>query len=341
MTSSSETLSAISYKRPERRRGWFRRRSWTRDFWTRWLQRRLPPTDLVRFGRNNLFIFPAQEGTLFLVLLLIMLLTGINYQNSLVYLLTFLLGALFYVGILQTHDNLSGIELTLAGVEEGFAQSTLAVRLKLRTTSGGDRPAVSVSANTSTTTVDLEGDDPKEATLTVKPLRRGLYSIPRLQVETRYPMGLFRAWSYVWLKTPILVYPKPVRPPEANSAATGEQEGKPLVTSCVASDELLLRPYRDGDLLQRVQWKRFAKDDQMVVIEREPVVSDSKWLDYADFSGMDVEARLSHLAWLVEDCHGRGQLFAMRLPGSVLAPGSGPAHRREALRRLAMFGTAS
>jgi uncharacterized protein (DUF58 family) len=331
-------LPVMSKTKPGERRGLFKRRSWSRNFWTRWLKRRLPPTDQVRLGRHNLFIFPVREGSLFLVLLVVMLLTGINYQNSLIYLLTFLLGALFYIGILQTHDNLSGIELSLADLEEGFAGSTLTVRLRLKVTDGSDRPAVSVSADDSTATLHLQSHIHDEAALSVTPTRRGLYPIPRLQVETRYPMGLFRAWSYLWLKTPLVVYPRLIKPPKLEASGHVEDEGRRAQANNSVSDEVSLRPYRAGDPLQRVQWKRYARDGQMVVLEREPVSAESRWLDYEDFPGTDPELRLSYLSWLVEDCYSRGQLFGLRLPGAALMPAGGESHRREALRCLALFG---
>ena len=59
-----------------------------------WADRRIPRADWQEFSQRNIFILPTGAGVVFGVLLLIMLITGINYQNSLIYLLTFLLGAI-------------------------------------------------------------------------------------------------------------------------------------------------------------------------------------------------------------------------------------------------------
>lgn len=298
----------------------------------------MPAVDQVRLGRRNLFILPSREGTLFLGLLGIMLLTAINYQNSLIYLLTFLLGALFYVGMLQTHENLSRVELSLAGLDEGFAGAVL--RVVLRVQAQESRPAVVLSTAGAGVLVNLQGNVSEEVEVGFTPRRRGLIPVPRILVETRYPLGLFRAWSYLWLKTPVLVYPRPVEPPGPTQNGYSDLEGGHSSATHYPSDELLLRPFRTGDPLQRVQWKRYAKDGQMVVSERESTSIDSRWLDYDDYPGADQELRLSYLTWLIEEAHNRGQVFGLRLPGSLLLPDASASHRREALRRLALFGDA-
>ena len=76
---------------------------------SRWINRRIPRSDNVLFSQKNIFILPTGAGVVFGILLLIMLITGINYQNSLIYLLTFMLGALFVGAMHQTHRNLSGL----------------------------------------------------------------------------------------------------------------------------------------------------------------------------------------------------------------------------------------
>lgn len=306
--------------------------------WTRWLQRRLPATDRVLLGRSRLFIFPAREGGLFLVLLVIMLLTGINYQNSLVYLLTFLLGTLFYIGIVQTHDNLSGLELALAGTDEGYAGAPLSFSLRLKATDGSDRPAVEIALGETIRVAHVSTGVNEEVSLAFTPARRGLVPIPRIRIETRYPMGLFRAWSYLRLESHVMVYPRLIAP-TAKPAAAGEgEDSQHQRLGTAVSDELLLRPYRPGDALARVQWKRFAKAQQMVTASPEPASTDSRWLDYDDFPGIEPELRLSYLSWLVDDAHGKDQAFGLRLPGAALAPARGGEQRRSALRMLALYG---
>src|SRR5690554_5437564 len=98
---------------------------------SRWINRRIPRADSVLFSQKNIFILPTGAGVVFGMLLLIMLITGINYQNSLIYLLTFMLGALFVGAMHQTHRNLSGLSLALIQAGEGTAGEEIPFRFRL------------------------------------------------------------------------------------------------------------------------------------------------------------------------------------------------------------------
>src|SRR4029434_4826336 len=84
----------------------------------RWLDRRIPPSPRITLSQRSIFIFPTITGFAFGGLVVWLVLGAINYQNSLVYAVAFLLGSLFLVTILYTFRNLSGltIELIAAGV---------------------------------------------------------------------------------------------------------------------------------------------------------------------------------------------------------------------------------
>jgi len=101
-------------------------------FRDRWLLRRIPPASSVRLNQRRIFIMPTAVGLAFLVALLLMLLTAINYQNSLAYGLTFQLGSLYLVTILHTWRNLAGLVLQAGGSTAAFVgeQALLRVRLE-------------------------------------------------------------------------------------------------------------------------------------------------------------------------------------------------------------------
>ena len=75
--------------------------------------------------------------------------------------------------------------------------------------------------------LDVPAGSVAEAVLGVPAARRGWLDLGRVMLETRYPLGLFRAWSYLELEARALVYPRPERaalPPftGASSAGMGE-----------------------------------------------------------------------------------------------------------------------
>jgi uncharacterized protein (DUF58 family) len=93
---------------------------------------------------------------------------------------------------------------------------------------------------------------------------RGWHELPRLALETRFPFGLFRAWT-VWRPAArVLVWPAPETPTppwplRARDASTPHPHDHPaaqLSTNPLDADSA--RPYRVGDSPREVLWKKSA-----------------------------------------------------------------------------------
>ncbi|MBK1871695.1 DUF58 domain-containing protein [Marinobacter sp. 1-3A] len=308
-----------------------------RSRWQRWINRRIPRSDVQLLTQRNLFILPTAAGVVFGVLLLIMLLTAINYQNSLIYLVTFLLGAVFVGAMHQTHRNLSGLELTLVQAGEGFAGDDILFRLRA---AAGKDDAIAIMLSDDDTQVRL-GHVPSgqsaDVALPVVSAFRGYLRPDSIRIETRFPFGLLKAWSWMRPVSAGVVFPRPIAAPDVVSAVDdGDQSAS--ARSPEGNDHAELRPWRDGDMSQRVMWKRFARSGQMVVEDWEADRGSPHWLDFNAFSGTDHELRLSYLSWLVIERGKSGARFGLNLPGQVIEPDSGQAHATRCLRALAVWG---
>lgn len=308
-----------------------------RKRWRRWIDHRIPRRDHQVFSQRNIFILPTGAGVVFGLLLLIMLITGINYQNSLIYLLTFVLGALFVAAMHQTHRNLAGLELTALSGGEGFPGESISFRLRARAT-GQDALAISLVCD------DIRIDqqhilktEPADLSLSLVPSRRGYHRPDRIRVETRFPFGLLKAWSWLRPVTAGIVYPNPSPAPEVTSTVQdGDQTSQSR--SIDGNDHADIRPWREGDMSQRVLWKRFARTGEMVIADWEGEQGSPQWLDYDAFPGVDRELRLSYLAHQVLDRMKTSRPFGLNLPGQVIDPDVGRAHGTRCLKALAVFG---
>ncbi|MFO7994094.1 MAG: DUF58 domain-containing protein [Marinobacter sp.] len=308
-----------------------------RNRWQRWVNRRIPRSDQRAFGQRNIFILPTGAGVVFAILLLIMLITGINYQNSLIYLLTFLLGAIVVAAMHQTHRNLSGLELTLIQAGEGFAGDMIPFRLRA-VSPRHDTLALSLSCDD--TVLDqqhIPSGQQADLNLAIPSYRRGYLQPDRILVETRFPFGLFKAWSWLRPVTSGIVYPNPLAAPEVFSTVQdGEEQSKSR--SIDGNDHADIRPWREGDMSQRVQWKRYARTGEMVIADWEGEQGSPHWLDYEAFAGVDRELRLGYLAHQVIGRSRSNSRFGLNLPGQVIEPDTGAAHTNRCLRALAVFG---
>ncbi|MCS5562872.1 DUF58 domain-containing protein [Marinobacter sp.] len=305
--------------------------------WQKWVNQRVARSDTQTFTQKNIFILPTGAGVVFGILLLIMLITGINYQNSLIYLVTFLLGAVFVGAMHQTHRNLAGLQVALVQPGEGVAGEPIPFKFRA-TADRDDAIAIVVSCGEAEPDAShiLAGQS-KDLKLAIPSAHRGYLRPDRIRVETRFPFGLLKAWSWVRPASAGIVFPRPVPAPDVISAVQDGEDSDSIVPTD-GSDHADLRPWREGDMSQRVMWKRYARSGQLVVADWEGEQGSPQWLDFHAFPGADHELRLSYLAWLVAERERNGERFGLVLPGQVIEPDAGPGHARRCLRALAVWG---
>ncbi|MCM2329808.1 MAG: DUF58 domain-containing protein [Pseudomonas sagittaria] len=307
--------------------------------WHRWLEKRIPPARQVRLDQRRIFILPTPQGLMFGLALLLMLLAAINYQNSLAYGLTFLLLSLGLVTILHTYRNLAGLVLAAGEAPPVFAGEQAGFRLRLQSNGRAHRGIALGWPPAPLQAVEVEADGSSEMELFLPASQRGWLRAPRLRVESRFPLGLLVAWSWVDLDLAALVYPRPLSgelPPAGGGVADDEEPGMASTRSGV-DDFQGLRPYQSGDSRRRLHWKAWSRGQGLLVKDFAELQGHDLWLDF-DSLGGDREARLSLLCHWVVQLAGHEQPFGLRLPGVSRAPGSGALQRELCLRELALFG---
>jgi len=309
-----------------------------RNLWKRWLNRRIPPVSALALSHRNVFILPSRTGWAFAALLVAMLLTAINYQNSLIYGLTFWLVSVGHGTIWLTFRNLSGLTLSAGKPTACFAGDE--IRLPVKFTSGKHWSAAISAGYPEETQLDLSlaPHESSEMILTRKTHKRGRLPLKRIRVETQYPFGLFTAWSWVALEYDVVVYPRPDYSPLVLS--TGN-EGDILegVTVTQGSDDVAgIRDYGRGDSMQQISWKHSARTGDLKSLEREQENSVLCWLTWDSLQGIDPELRLSRLASWVDQAESAGWKYGLSIPGNDISPSSGHAHRHQCLTALAIWG---
>jgi uncharacterized protein (DUF58 family) len=305
---------------------------------TRWLDRRIPPCPQITLSQRNVFIFPTRTGFAFAGLLLLLLLGAVNYQASLVYGVVFLLGSVFLVTILYTFQNLSGLRLELIGARPGFVGEDLEFSVRVVRPQGGrSREGIQLGWLSGimqwAELVDKEADTVR---LYVQATERGYLEPGRLLVETYFPLGLLRAWTWVDLNARALVYPKPIFQdfplPQQGSRNEGE-----LIDPLGSEDFRDIREYRPGDPIKHILWRSYARSDELMVKQYASFVEPRLWLDMDSVSG-DIEERLSRLTGLALKATRLEREFGLRLGGRKIPPGTGESHLEQVLRELALYG---
>lgn len=304
----------------------------------RWLLKRIPPGPKVRLDQRRIFIMPTAVGLTYVVALLLMLLAGINYQNSLAYGMTFLLGSVFVVAILHTWRNLAGLELQAGGAEASFLGEPARLRVRLESR-GRLYQAVSLGwPKSGLQRVDVPAGGTCEVELSLPSERRGLLRPGRLRVESRFPLGILVAWSWIDLQLSALVYPRPIKGdvPQAGAPDGDEQDG--FRTAGAGIDDYQgLRPWQPGDSRKRLNWKAYSRGQGLLIKDFTALAGQEPLLDLDALDG-DLEVRLSLLCHQVLRLSADQQPFALRLGATVIGVDAGVDHRNRCLRELALFG---
>lgn len=311
----------------------------------RWFEQRLTATDTLALHQRNIYIVPTGAGLAFAAMLVVLLVASINDQLSLGYLLTFLLAGSGLTSMHATHNTLRGLTLHLRPVHPTFAGQAAVLELRI-TNPGAARYGIGLRLAGpehagDITWLDADALAQTPARLSFVPMQRGLQRIPTLRAETRFPLGLFRAWA-IWRPTAqVLVYPSPEldAPPLPAASALMGAAGLSRVSSGGEFDGV--RAYQRGDPLKLVVWKKAAQalqaGGELVSRDTSAQVTHQLWLDYARCAGLDSEQRLSRLtAWLLR-AQELGLDWGLRLPGTELAPNQGELHQRACLRALALW----
>lgn len=289
-------------------------------------------------GRRNVYILPTRQGVFFAVTLLVILLGSINYNNSLGYFLTFLLGSIGVVGILHTYRNLLQLQIRVGMIEPVFAGTEIRVPVILDNPGRAPRYRLQLAfAGQDPVVCEMSGEGHQVVLLARPAGRRGQQAIGRFTLETTFPLGLFRAWSHIVPDAKCLVYPAPSR--EAYLPQTSRYLASLTGDQGLGSDDFAgLRSYRSGDSLRHIHWKALAREQGLLTKQFGGDRSERLWLDWRMLEGMDTETRLSQLCRWVIVAEQQGLEYGLWLPDKRVEPGHGRQHQQRCLKALALYG---
>jgi uncharacterized protein (DUF58 family) len=310
--------------------------------WRAWWALRRQPRESQTLTQGNIYIVPSRAGLAFGLMLLLLLVVAINYQLSLGFALTFLLAGSAAASMHMTHASLRGLTLHIKPLLPAF-DGEAAVLEVVVTNPGASRLGVGFGLDLGTRPLaladcEIAAEGQTSVHLSWLAPGRGLHALPLVRVESRYPFGLFRAWT-IWRPAGRQwIYPRPENPvPPWPQAEASLGEDRSAARSGAGAEFDGVRAYRRGDTLRQVVWKKAARTGELISRETAGAVQRDLWLQWSQCQGLDTEARLSRLAaWLVA-ADAAGHHWGLSVPGTELPPDNGAAHRHAALQALASW----
>jgi uncharacterized protein (DUF58 family) len=304
------------------------------------LARRAPRDSdgVARIGRRHIYILPTGVGLAFGSVLGLMLIGSLNYQNNLGLLFTFLMGSVALIAMHHSWFDLLGLQVVVRGGVPVFSGQDADFSVRLVDARSRPRGGVAIRIGPSASPpADIPAAGEVAVRVPVPTRQRGLQTVHQVQLETRYPLGLFRAWCYARAEARVTVYPQPARraldPPLAAAYRPNTQGDRGVG----ADDFVGFRDYRAGDSLRHLDWKALARERGLVVKQFGGDRAEEVWLDWERLPPAGIEERVSLLCRQVLDAAENGLSYGLRLPGTTIGMGHGELHKHHCLAALATF----
>ena len=300
--------------------------------------------------RQRVYIFPTLQGWLYALMLIVMLLGAINYNNSMAFMLCFLLASLGLVCMIHTYRNLTGLILSSTLPKAVFAGQQALFPIQLDNRLSLARYAIQLESYATAkrlfrkrkqghiASISVEAGKPSTIHYPVKTSARGILKLERLKLSTNFPLGLFSAWAYFEPEFHCLVYPAakgdkqlPLNSLQKENVDYGMQAG--------TDDFSGFRKYRPGDPVNSIAWKAFAREQGLLVKQFSGKGSQTLMLSWNTVAYInDVESCLSQLCYWVLLAEKADIHYGLEIPDTKIDPGLGSHHKEHCLEALARYG---
>lgn len=308
--------------------------------WIGWLQRRIPATDQITLGHKSIFIFLNRQGLLFVTLLLLLLVTAINYKNNLIYALTFWLFSFSLVVMLVTYRNLAGLKMTAVSSSHCFVGDEVSLQLELSCEKKAGHFALSFAwPGFIASQVDsIQQGQNHKVVINYKAKKRGHLHPERLRLSSSYPMGIYKSWSWLAFKFDGIVYPKPIISPIIFALDEQGEEEVDAHQNFRQGDEFAgVRNYQPGDPLKNIAWKQSAKGKGLQTKQLEQQEYKAHLLSFELLPSQNIEQQICLMTGWVIQAQEQNLLYAMKFHGIFIEADNSDRHYHECLTALALY----
>jgi uncharacterized protein (DUF58 family) len=303
---------------------------------------------------RRIFIVPTRFGFVYAGFLILILLSAINYSNSLSHILCFLLASMGWVAMHHSYRNVAKVELINGYAEPVFAGQVIHFKLVLENRSHSTSYQVLIASKQSKsqswnlfirwggfdhryTIARLNSVEKTTVDYRIPSARRGYQLLGQLRVASQFPLGLYNTWSYFSSDAKALIYPLAQGElPLPKSSDSGDQITDP---NQKGNDDFSgLNNYRTGDPLRAIAWKALARDDVLRIKHFTGYQGGRLMLSWTDVVELaDTETRLSQLCKWILQADEAGLDYGLNLPNFSIKYGSGDSHCHRCLTALALY----
>lgn len=221
--------------------------------------------------QKDLFILPNRFGVYVGFLVFASFAMGYRVQNNFILLGVIFLFLIYMLSLIASVRNLQGLSFSFRTAPYYLASETQHVMLSLQRTD----PVYNLELQLPSAEKIILNLPKGQAEIRpdIGSLPRGVHNVPALKVQTRFPFGIVRCWS--WLSPslsmtvcpapdtrPLTEYPRTTQTPITDGADDLFSKATPQSEDGLLQDP---RTFEDGDLPSRIDWKRFAATRELLI----------------------------------------------------------------------------
>lgn len=295
--------------------------------WQDWLAQRFKFDQEKTLSQKDVLVFIYKQGYLYLGLILITFVAGINYANNLILGFCFLISAVLCVSFYLTFKQLHALKIEIHADEVGQIGEQLQFNVYFEQAAIQPR-YLYIQANKQVYQFYFT-EPKKQFNIPIEVVQRGKFHYPVIRIYSIYPFGLIRAWSYFYHHKIAWIAPKSVFYAAENKKH--QQIFKPEM------DEFReLRNYQMGDSLHAVSWKQAARGQGLYIKVFEQFKNQQHIeIHYDHMPSQSHEEKLELMMGLVEQCEQQQCAYSLHLPQAELAQDRGNLQFSQAKRLLA------
>ena len=295
--------------------------------WQNWITKRFQFKAEKALTQNDVLVFIYQQGYLYLVLILLTFIAGVNYANNLILAFCFLISAVLCMSFYLTFKQLHGLSIDLVLPEIGQVDSALQLQMHFKQSHLQPR-YIWIGYAEHVQQLRIQ-ERHHVVDLPFFPSQRGQFHCPEIKIYSTYPFGLVRAWSYFFISKTVWIAPK-----AKFLAAENKQQQHSFEPDMDEFREL--RNFKEGDSLQAVSWKQVAQGQGLFIkVFEQHQDQHSLEIHYAHMPSPSHEEKLSLMMGLIEQCEQLQHAYALYLPRAELAKGFGAEQYHQAKLLLA------
>lgn len=286
------------------------------------------------FRTSKVYILPTWNGIKFIFMNVLLLIIGLLYGNNFILMFNFLLFSLVFCSMIYTHYNLERLSIVSIQIDQAFAQTPTSIQIAFANKSLFDKFEILVRPY-NTPKLELESDrniTMRKDTFAMESITgifssRGIQNIEFLRLETTFPFGFFRTFSYHQIDQSFIIYPKPLDSSDYLRKIISLPHGQ-------EDSDIEIKSWHLQDRPNRILWKKIGKE----LLTRHEIPQGSEELNL-HYSHELSESELSTLTSLVLKLSERKIPFKITAPKFEVQSRGKKDQLKDVLRQLGTYAT--